>query len=835
MERRRLTKEDIDKVRDIEGFPIGSDEDIIALSDAPLYTACPNPFIEDFIKEYGTPYDEETDDYHREPFAADVSEGKNDPIYNAHSYHTKVPYRAICKYIKHYTNPKDVVLDGFCGTGMTGVAAQLCDIENEWSSLKTTSRNALLCDLSTAATYIAYNYTRANDQKAFWEDSTEIFRECYEELGWMYKTKHTAGPVLPGVDVYGDIVYTVWSDVFICSNCGEELVFWDCAVDSHSGKIKDDFKCPKCGMSVNKRNLHRAKEYVYDGLLESMTEIAKQVPVKINYVYGGKRYDKTPDNEDIELIDKIARMDYPYWVPIEKMPVGFNTEQPKKSHGVEYVHQFYTKRNLIVYSAFISKARNNTEYLFALSAFNIHVNRMRRYQPVKPGGTPGLPGTLFISSVNVELSIFDGLPRKVRDIGKAFHPTEGNVIVSTQSATCLSNIPDNSIDYIFTDPPFGGNLNYSELNYLWESWLKVKTNNDQEAIMNPIQGKGLVDYQSLMERCFREYNRVLKPNRWMTVEFHNSKNSVWNAIQEALLRAGFIIADVRMLDKKQGSFKQVTTSSAVKQDLVISAYKPKESFVRSFLQAAGTENTAWEFVKTHLDNLPIVVDADNNGKIDILTERQAFFLYDRMIAYHIMQGVSIPIDATDFYKGLDEHFLKRDNMYFLPDQVNEYDLARASADVEEVQLAYLVIDEKSAIQWLYNELKEPKTYQDIMPEFMKAMQALDKHEKMPELAEILEENFLKDSDEKWYIPDLTKSGDIAKLREKNLLKEFQEYLESKGKLKVFRSEAVRVGFAKLWKDKDYKSIVSVAERLPEKIIQEDPNLLMYYDISLSRV
>ncbi|MFR5484992.1 MAG: DNA methyltransferase [Blautia massiliensis (ex Durand et al. 2017)] len=124
MERRKLTKEDIDKVRNIEGFPIGTDEDIIALSDAPFYTACPNPFIEDFIKEYGTPYDEATDDYHREPFAADVSEGKNDPIYNAHSYHTKVPYKAIMRYILHYTEPGDIVFDGFAGTGMTGVAAQ---------------------------------------------------------------------------------------------------------------------------------------------------------------------------------------------------------------------------------------------------------------------------------------------------------------------------------------------------------------------------------------------------------------------------------------------------------------------------------------------------------------------------------------------------------------------------------------------------------------------------------------------------------------------------------------------------------------------------------------
>ena len=122
-----------------------------------------------------------------------------------------------------------------------------------------------------------------------------------------------------------------------------------------------------------------------------------------------------------------------------------------------------------------------------------------------------------------------------------------------------------------------------------------------------------------------------------------------------------------------------------------------------------------------------------------------------------------------------------------------------------------------------------------MPKFMQELKAVDKREKMPELMIILEENFLKDEDGKWYIPDVTKTGDIAKLREKNLLKEFQEYLESKGKLKVFRSEAIRVGFAKLWKDKNYQAIVDIAERLPEETIQEDPNLLMYYDISLSRI
>lgn len=126
MEKRKLTKADLDSVRDIEGFPIAEDEQIIQLSEEPFYTACPNPFIKEFLTKKGHPYDETTDDYHCEPYTADVSVGKGDPIYNSHMYHTKVPYKAIMKYILHYTKPGDVVFDGFCGSGMTGVAAQMC-------------------------------------------------------------------------------------------------------------------------------------------------------------------------------------------------------------------------------------------------------------------------------------------------------------------------------------------------------------------------------------------------------------------------------------------------------------------------------------------------------------------------------------------------------------------------------------------------------------------------------------------------------------------------------------------------------------------------------------
>jgi len=98
----------------------------------------------------------------------------------------------------------------------------------------------------------------------------------------------------------------------------------------------------------------------------------------------------------------------------------------------------------------------------------------------------------------------------------------------------------------------------------------------------------------------------------------------------------------------------------------------------------------------------------------------------------------------------------------------------------------------------------------------------------------VDDNFLRDDEGKWYITDVTKAGDVAKLREKKLIKEFESYLESRGKLKLFRAEAIRAGFAKLWANGNYRLITETANRLPENIIAEDSNLLMYVDLSTGR-
>ena len=828
----KLSTEILDQIRDIEGFPSGADEDIIALSDPPHFTACPNPFIKDFIAQHGTNYDETTDNYQREPFAADISEGKNDPIYNAHSYHTKVPYKAIMKYILHYTKPGDIVFDGFCGTGMTGVAAQMCGADNPALELEMTGkidgdnwgkRFAILSDLSPAATFIASVYNSPVDVENFAAEFEKIFSDVQNEFGWMYETK-VDGKIFP-------INYTVWSDVLICPNCGEELIFWDIAVDKESGSVMKSFRCPKCDAELTKTKCSHAEDIYFDSILGEEHAINKQVPVLISYRVGKKKLcTKTPDDYDFEVLDKINALEIPFWFPTDRMCEGKESRRNDK-FGVTHVHHFYTKRNLISLAIAFKNATTPLEK-FLLTAITRTISKMFRWAP-HGKHTAGMSGTLYLPSVMYEYAIINPIRRRISMFEKWLSMSginEHGSSVSCQSLTDLRNVPKNSVDYIFTDPPFGDNLMYSELNFIWESWLKVFTANKTEAIVNSVQHKTLSDYQELMTRSFRECWRILKPNRWLTVEFHNSKNAVWNAIQESLMLAGFVIADVRTLDKKQGSFKQVTTTSAVKQDLIISAYKPKENLLQEFYKRAGETETAWLFIREHLKNLPVVIKRGRN--LESVSERQKFLLFDRMVAFHLMQGLPVPISAAEFYRGLEEKFVRRDEMYFLPSQANEYDSERVACDLEQSEISMFIIDEKTAVDWINRQLKaERQTYQDLQPKFMQEPRVIKKGEKIPELVTLLEENFLRDDDGKWYIPDLKKIGDVEKLREKNLLREFQSYVESTGELKIFRSEALRAGFAKLYREGNYSTVVAIADRLPEDFLLSDTALLSYVDFS----
>lgn len=873
-----------------EGFPQGTDEAILAMSDPPYYTACPNPWLAEFVEHYGKPYDPQQT-YSREPLAIDVSVGKTDAIYRAHSYHTKVPHLAIVPSILHYTQPGDIVLDGFAGSGMTGVAAQWCgtapasyrhEIEMAWKqegrkAPQWGARRVVLNDLSPAATFIGANYNIPFDVDAFAKAGNQLLKEVEQEIGWMYETLHSDGKTMARID------YTVWSEVLNCPSCAGEIVFTEAALDDETKEIADVLTCPHCGAQGRKEQMDLRFETFIDPATGETENRPKRVPVLISYKVGKSAYTKKPDEADLERIQKIAELPFPKGLPVDRFPDCQMTRVGRmKTTNTSAVHFLFLPRAAQAMALLWDKAKDHPEsrtrsmLLFLVEQAIWGMSVLNRYKTLMHGRTESsnvnqyLSGVYYVPSHTSEVSPWYNLSNRLNRLAKVFatYKTENNFSMITCGTTAELSLPDGSVEYIFTDPPFGENIYYSDLNFLVESWHGVKTDPNPEAIVDRVRQKGIPEYQHLMYRCFAEYYRVLKPGRWMTVVFSNSKAAVWNTIQVALQQTGFVVAEVTALDKKQGSFQQVVSPNTVKQDLVISVYKPNGGLEERLNKRGATVDSAWDFVQTHLSNLSVV--KARNGELEFIVERDPRRIFDRMVAWFVRHDVPVPISNDEFLTGLRSRFPERDGMVFLPDQVAEYDKKRAQV-AQAPQMELFVSDERSAIDWLADFLKRrPSTYQEVHPEFTTQLGAgWKKHEAKPELMALLENNFLKydgtgevpsqihsylstnhkdlrgleksdprliaKAKDRWYVPDPNKAQDLEKKREKALLKEFQVYQAFTGRrLKEFRLEVLRAGFKEAWGKKDYQTIIAVAKKIPDEALQEDEKLLLWYDQALTR-
>jgi DNA modification methylase len=879
--------------RKVEGFPIGKDEDILALSDPPYYTACPNPFLADFIRCYGKQYDPNTS-YNKEPIAVDISERRTDIVYTAHPYHTKVPPRAIARYLLHYTSPGDIVLDAFAGSGMAGVAAGYC-ADNKIAKThegESGARHVILCDLSPAATFIASVYLNPPEADGFFVAAGRLLARADEDVGVLWTTK--SGNAIAKIE------FELWTEVFSCPLCQEAVASESVVKATEDIGTAKEFACPHCGGLVSKApsknskasRLLRRLQTRYDTALGKTIQYVPRASLFAQVRIGSQRL-RLPTAErhgsglDSALVEGA-------WHPSSGLIKGERYEHKDYCHayGITHLHHFYLPRQLVTYSALwkhawaIAERSVRNSLIFFIQSNALGMTVLNRFGPTHYSQVSrNFSGTLYVPSMIAETSPHYTYSNKRQRLHKAFAQLNrfpSKHCITTQSATCLRAIQDCSIDYIFVDPPFGRNLQYSELNQLWEAWLRVQTHRNDEAVMDATRNRGVMEYASIMRNAFKEMHRVLKPGRWITVEFHNSSNAVWHAIQEALMSAGLVVADVRTLNKESDTYKQ-SRQGLVKQDLIISAYKPNGGFENRFSIEAGTEIGVWEFVRTHLSQLPVFVVKDGLGVV--IEERQAYLLFDRMVSIHVQRGVTVPVSAAEFNAGLARRFILRDGMYFLPEQAIEYDKKRMTVKAV-AQLELFVVDEATAIQWLRQELtKKPYPLQELTPRFMQeAQRAWAKHEQSVELREILEQNFfhyegagpipmqivswlkcsevfrerirkleakpgavteaglttddpalLAEAADRWYVPDPARSGDLEKFRERALLREFDEYRESKQKqLKTFRLESVRAGFKRAWQERDYATIISVAKKIPENVLQEDPKLLMWYDQAVTR-
>lgn len=684
--------------------------------------------LTEFIQRYGKPYDPATDDYRRPPFASPVKAGKATAIYNAHSYHTKVPPQGIEPYIAHYTNPGDIVLDPFCGSGMTGVAALM------------QGRRVILNDLSPAAAHIAYNYCTPVDVVALKREFERIKAATAEEFDWLY------GTVCDRCGGKATIQYTVWSDVFECDRCSEPMTLWDLAVNTRDGKVNESFVCPNCNKTHKKQGLRWVRS----------------IPVVTNYecprCKPSRSEHPTTDHEK-QRLHEIEMKPIEQWYP--RMAFDESWEMWRGAHGdqaINNVSDFYTKRNLYALANLwnrileITEDRIRSMFKFAFTSMALTASKMYAYRDTRKGGIH--KGTLYVPALNCELNTIGLLNRKLKDISKAIQQlkfVDQNIsIITIGSATSLDRVINNSIDYIFTDPPFGSNIFYADCNLIWESWLGQFTDQTQEAVVH-VKHKNkntLPDYSRLMTESFREMYRVLKPGRWASVVFHNSDDRIWQTILDAVEIAGFELVEVNSFDKEQLSFKGIRGAKGLEKvtnkDIVLNLRKPSPNMPRGTngMNSARNGETEARIAQRIADFL----SANPPSEMRTLQHFWNVVLYD-MLAEGVVDVSMEKVGAI-----LPHYFKQVDGRWYLRGETV------AGGNVFDLK------SDTGAIAWLNAVLSsQPQTTGDLIPSWQSTTANLQSVDVEPgRLERLLEQNFWLDKrTNRWRIPTPTEREQMS--------------------------------------------------------------------------
>ena len=562
------------------------------------------------------------------PTFLEVGRGsKGSPVFNVHSYHTKVPPEAIEPFIAHYTQPGAVVLDPFAGSGMTGVAARRL------------GRKAILNDLAPAAAHIAWNVTHACDPVALTAASERVLEHVKPLFTELYSA--ACGRCWQKAS----IAYTIWSDRLGCPECGEVVSVWEACADRLTGAVSASVKCPRCRVVTSRRACNR-RDRVPVWVATDCTKC------------GRSERAFSPDDSSIEAFWRSAPI--PDWYPTT--PIGVDREMYIRSalglQGVAKVSDFYTARNLRALAAMWAAINRETDVRLrqALAAAFTntawHGTIMRRFNA--RGGQRPLTGTLYVPHLSSEVNVANVFAHKIRQLGTFYRSewteparAEG-VRVNIGSATQLP-VPDASVDYIFTDPPFGSSIFYADCNLIWESWLGELTDVQDEAVVNRSLrpengGKTVAQYRSLMTASFAEMRRVLRRNASMTVVFHSSDGSIWEAIEEAAGDADLSIVGATYLDKGSLShkgYKGRSGSEDVASYDVVLEMKPRRSKQARTVTAARRAEAA-DILSKHLGTL---LPVGSNPKVDY--QRTLPYLHSLLVQHHFNGDIGLSVGDYD--------------------------------------------------------------------------------------------------------------------------------------------------------------------------------------------
>lgn len=333
-------------------------------------------------------------------------------------------------------------------------------------------------------------------------------------------------------------------------------------------------KCPNCG-----------KEALFENSVWDGEDIVK---LRGTCDSCGK-FTKDADNHDHKLIKESQSL-------FNKLDKGKKLFYPKdeilkfvKRNGKANLNQFFTERSLVVLGTIIQdieKIKNKQTRNILQMCFTSMLPNVSKMIPGDLDSVNGKSGwvisKLWSPKVHTEKNPLNSFRERFNKVRKGKQELIGvldnqKAQILNIDATNLKSIKNSSVDYIFTDPPYGDSIAYFGLSMFWNAWLKNKVNYDNEIIYDPCRNKKYEDYSSRMKKVFLELYRVLKNKKYLSFTFHNRNLNIWKAVMDSVTDAGFHLINVVYQEQAVSSGTQgINKKNTLRGDFVYNFVKDKD-------------------------------------------------------------------------------------------------------------------------------------------------------------------------------------------------------------------------------------------------------------------
>ncbi|WP_066640256.1 DNA methyltransferase [Desulfolucanica intricata] len=302
------------------------------------------------------------------------------------------------------------------------------------------------------------------------------------------------------------------------------------------------------------------------------------------------------DNEILESINRnyfTFIKDYNLWIPTIELPKNNQINAP--GYGVT---DLFTRRNLLALGLLLKAIEKYVDISvkdimrFVFSSALVQGSKMIMHSKGQGPGWKVMGFWIPHNGASQELNVWHYFSNKFKRIYRGKKETNtliksGNYLLLQQSAANLPQIEDNSVDYVFTDPPYGASVPYLEMSSLWAAWLGFTLNYREEIVVskNETYNKSLDNYKIMLLAAFKEIYNKMKPGAYMSLTFHNRDLRIWKILLYCLREAGFELINVvhqpqAKLSSSQGLYHQ----KRITGDFILNFIKPLRRHI--FMPAA---------------------------------------------------------------------------------------------------------------------------------------------------------------------------------------------------------------------------------------------------------